>query len=59
MKEIGGDGGQLTEEYKELEKNISQIQKEVDELNLIKFIHKSCSKNENIYIKKSNKCSKY
>ena len=48
MKEIGGDGGQLAEEYKELEKNISQIQKEVDELNLIKFIHKSCSKNENI-----------
>ena len=48
MKEIGGDGGLLAEDYKELQKNISQIQKEVDELNLIKFIHKSCSKNENI-----------
>ena len=39
------DGGLLAEEYKELQKNISQIQKEVDELNLIKFIHKSCIKN--------------
>ena len=41
-------GKQLEDQYNELKNNLEEIQKELNELNQIKFEHNSCTKNETI-----------
>jgi len=48
LTEVGGEEGLLAEVFGELQKDISKIQKEINNLNLIKYAHESCIKNENI-----------
>ena len=48
LTEVGGEEGLLAEVVRELQKDISKIQKEINNLNLIKYAHESCIKNENI-----------
>ncbi len=49
LLEENKDGGEkkLDQQYNELKEKIEKIQKEVNDLNIIKFQHKYCSKNAN------------